>query len=344
MTCVRILCSMHLFLICSGLMELDAKATTHEKPNIIFILADDLGISDLNSFDPLGRSFYETPNIDKLANEGMTFLQAYTNAANCAPTRAALLSGQYFPSQPIYHVGRPGAGRVEPGEMISVENADELPHEKITDAEMLQQAGYSTAFVGKWHVGRPPDFGPEQQGYQVNVGGSGDGNPSGWDGGFLEPNNNPQINDAEEGEYLTDYLTRKAVEYITDNREGPFYLNLSFYTPHWPLQAPSHLVEKYNQKEPERGHHNAIYAAMIESMDTNVGRIMDTLEELGIAANTVVIFMSDNGGIGGYEYIEDRPESDNITVSGVTDNRPYKGGKTTYYEGGIRTPLILLAG
>lgn len=147
------------------------------QPNIIFIMADDLGISDINTFDPLGRTYYETPNIDRLAEKGMKFLQAYTNAANCAPTRAAMLSGQYYPNQLIYHVGRPGDGRVEPGEMISAENADELPLEKITDAEILQKAGYSTGFVGKWHVGSPPEFGPEQQGYQVNIGGSGHGNP-----------------------------------------------------------------------------------------------------------------------------------------------------------------------
>lgn len=341
MTCVRILCTILLSLFCSGLIEVTAQTTNQEKPNIIFILADDLGISDVNSFDLLERSFYETPNIDKLAKKGLRFMQAYTNAANCAPTRAAMISGQYFPNQPIYHVERPGAGRVEPGEMTSAENADELPLEKVTDAEMLQRAGYSTAFVGKWHVGSPPEYGPQQQGYEVNVGGSGHGNPGGWDGGYFEPNNNPQINDAKEREYLTDYLTRKAIDYITDNREGPFYLNLSFYTPHWPLQAPENVVEEYNQKAQDGGHHNATYAAMIESMDTNIGKILDTLEELEIADNTVVIFMSDNGGIGGYEYIEDRPESDNITVSGVTDNRPYKGRKTTYYEGGIRTPLII---
>lgn len=326
------------FLLFSCSENLDSESN---HPNIIFILADDLGITDINSFDPLERTFYETPNIDHLGEQGMKFLQAYTNAANCAPTRAAMLSGQYYPNQPIYHVGRPGGGRTEPGEMMSAENADELPLDKITDAEMLQQAGYATALIGKWHTGSPPEFGPKQQGYEVNIGGSGHGNPGGWDGGFFEPNNNPEINDAEEGEYLTDYLTRKAIDYITENREGPFYLNLSFYTPHWPLQAPAHLVEKYEQKEPDGGHQNATYAAMIESMDTNVGKIMDAIDELGIANNTMVIFMSDNGGIGGYEYIEGRPESDNIIVAGVTDNRPYKGGKTTYYEGGIRTPLMI---
>ncbi|MFH5886441.1 sulfatase, partial [Halalkalibaculum sp. DA3122] len=341
MSYFRILYTICLLLVCSPLMVLKAQTPNQEKPNIIFILADDLGISDINSFDPLERSFYETPNIDKLAKEGMKFLQAYTNAANCAPTRAALLSGQYFPNQPIYHVGRPGAGRREPGEMVSAENADELPLEKITDAEMLQQAGYSTAFVGKWHVGRPPEYGPQQQGYQVNIGGSGDGNPGEWDGGYFEPDNNPLIDDSQNGEYLTDYLTRKAIDYITGNKDGPFYLNLSYYTPHWPLQAPEQLVKKYQQKDPDRGHHNATYAAMIESLDANIGKVLNTLDELGIAQNTVVVFMSDNGGLGGYEFIEDRPEADHMLSSGVTDNAPYKGGKTTYYEGGIRTPLII---
>ena len=165
---MRIVSAILLFLFYLGLNKVEGQNKYPEQPNIIFILADDLGISDLNFFDPLERSFYETPNIDQLAKEGMKFLQAYTNAANCAPTRAALLSGQYYPKQPIYHVGRP-----------------ELPLEKITDAEMLQRAGYSTAFVGKWHVGSPPEYGPIQQGYQVNIGGSGDGNPNGWDGGYI---------------------------------------------------------------------------------------------------------------------------------------------------------------
>jgi arylsulfatase A-like enzyme len=341
MTFVRILCTILLSLFCLGLIEVTAQTTNEEKPNILFILVDDLGVSDVNSFDDLGRTYYETPNIDQLGKEGLKFMQAYTNAANCAPTRAALLSGQYFPNQPIYHVGRPGGGRRVPGEMVSAQNADELPLEKITDAEMLQKAGYSTAFVGKWHLGSPPEFGPEQQGFHVNVGGSGHGNPSGWDGGYFEPNNNPKINDAKEGEYLTDYLTRKAIDYIIENKNGPFYLNLAYYTPHWPLQAPQQLVEKYQQKDPDRGHHNVIYAAMIESLDTNIGKVLNILDELGIAENTVVVFMSDNGGIGGYEFIEDRPEAENILSSGITDNSPYKGGKTTYYEGGIRTPLII---
>jgi arylsulfatase A-like enzyme len=270
-------------------------------PNIIFIMADDLGYTDINSFDPLRRTFYETPNIDRLAEQGQKFLHAYSSAANCAPTRAALVTGQYYPNQPIYHVGDSG-----PGAMIPAENAHKLPTEKVTSAEVLQKAGYKTALIGKWHLGDPPTHGPQQQGYEINVGGYSAGNPGNWEGGYFEPNNNPYIEDAYDGEYLTDYKARKAIEFIRENREGPFYLNLSLYTPHWSLQAPDHVVEKYDQKDPEGGHHNATYAAMIEMMDNSVGKITDAVDGLGIAEETIIIFYSDNGGEGGYEEIENR--------------------------------------
>ncbi|MDX1637182.1 MAG: sulfatase [Balneolaceae bacterium] len=300
-----------------------------EKPNIIFILADDLGYSDINSIDPLGRTFYETPNIDRLGRQGMKFLQAYTNAANCSPTRAALVSGQYYPHQPIYHVGDSG-----PGAMIPAENAHYLPLDKITEAEMLKLAGYTTALIGKWHLGDPPNRGPEQQGYDINIGGYGAGNPGSWKGGYFQPNNNPYIRDAREGEYLTDYLTRKAVEFVDEHQNERFYLNLSYYTPHSPFQAPEHLVEKYRRKKGDRGHYHPTYAAMIENLDTNIGKIMTVLDELNLDENTVVIFYSDNGGRGGYGFLGHEKAN-------VTDNAPLKGGKGTFYEGGIRVPLII---
>ena len=302
---------------------------TTSPPNIIFILADDLGYADINSFDPLQRTYYETPNIDRLGREGMKFLQAYTNAANCAPTRAALVSGQYFPNQPIYHVGNSG-----PGPMIPAENAHHLPLEKITDAEMLKQAGYTTALIGKWHLGNHLEYGPQQQGYDINIGGSGDGNPGVWENGYFEPNNNPLINDAQNGEYLTDYLTRKAIAFLEENRDTPFYLNLAYYTPHSPFQAPEHLVNKYNAKEPDRGHDHPTFAAMVEALDTSVGKVMAAVDELELTENTVVIFYSDNGGIGGYGYLGH--ENKNITY-----NAPLKGGKGTFFEGGIRVPMII---
>jgi arylsulfatase A-like enzyme len=306
-----------------------------KKPNIVFVLADDLGWTDVNSFDPMGRTYYETPNIDRLAHQGMSFTQAYANAANCAPTRAALMSGQYYPNQPIYHVGNSRQGK-----LIPAPNTTELPLEKITMAEALKQAGYRTGFIGKWHLGNPPRTGPQQQGFDVNIGGFLAAFPR-WEGGYFQPNNNPYIDDAFEGEHLTDYLSRKAVEFIKDHRdrEDPFYLQLSYYTPHYPYQAPATLVEKYQQKQPDRGHNHPTYAAMIELMDQGVGMLMQTLKELGMEENTIFVFYSDNGGTGGYEYlseVEEYDEDDN-----VTDNSPLKGGKTTYYEGGIRVPLIV---
>ncbi|WPP51793.1 sulfatase [Catalinimonas niigatensis] len=308
---------------------IQAQPVREDQPNIVFVLADDLGWADVNCFDPLNRHYYETPNIDKLAQEGMKFMQAYTNAANCSPTRAALISGQYYPHQPVYHVGNSPSGK-----MISASNAHELPAEKVTMAEALKESGYRTALIGKWHIGAPPTTGPEQQGFDVNIGGYNMGNPGGWEGGYFQPNNNPYIDDANEGEYLTDYLTRKAIGFIEQNQNQPFYLQLSYYTPHTPLQAPEDLAEKYRQKEGKGGHNNPAYAAMIESLDQNVGKLMHRLDELGVAENTIFIFYSDNGGVGSYDYL-------NHAKDNITDNAPLKGGKANFYEGGIRVPLII---
>lgn len=326
------------YLLLAGLLLLVSLSTAktiekekanQDKPNIIFVLVDDLGFADINSFDPLGRTFYETPHIDKLSEQGMMFTQAYANAANCAPSRAAIMSGQSYPHQPIYHVGTPGKGA-----MISAPNATALPLEKITLAEALKGAGYHTGFIGKWHIGDPPEAGPKQQGFDVNIGGYNTGNPRGWEGEYFQPNNNPYITDADDGEYLTDYLTRKAVAYIKKHQTDPFYLQLSYYTPHSPFQAPKPLIQKYKEKESIDGHNHATYAAMLESLDRNVGQLMHTLKELDMEENTMVIFFSDNGGVGGYDFLG-RPVAD------ITDNAPLKGGKTTYYEGGIRVPLIM---
>lgn len=298
------------------------------KPNIVFIVADDLGWADLNCFDPLKRDFYETPNLNKLASQGISFTNAYSNAANCSPTRAALISGQYYPRQPIYHVGTPGKGK-----LIPAPNGKALPSKKITIAESLKKGGYSTAMIGKWHIGESPTTGPLQQGFDLNIGGYNAGNPGNWQGGYFNPNKNPYINDANDDEYLTDYLTRKAIDFIKSKTSNPFFLYMPLYTPHSPFQAPENLVRKYRNKKGDRGHDHATYAAMLENMDTNVGRIMRTLTELGIEDNTIVIFCSDNGGRGGYDFLG---HGDN----NITSNDPLKGGKGTFYEGGIRVPMI----
>ena len=311
----------------------EINSSSKQQPNILFILVDDLGWTDINRFDPLMRNYYETPNIDKLAEQGMIFTQAYSNAANCTPSRAAIISGQQYPHQPIYNVGtHPRPGSQWP--LVSAYNAPALPLEKVTLAEALKEGGYDTGFIGKWGLGTPPETGPAQQGFDINIGGYIAHNPSEWEGGYFQPNNNPYIKDADKGEYLTDYLTRKAQDFIKAHQEGPFYLQLSYYTVHTPLQAKKELEQKYKNKKGTGGHDNPAYAAMIESLDQNVGKLMDTLRAAGLEENTIVIFFSDNGGVGGYGYLG-RPQTY------ITDNSPLKGGKTTFYEGGIRVPMIV---
>lgn len=304
-----------------------------ERTNIVFILVDDLGYTDVTPYSPHSPPFYETPHIDRLADQGMTFTDAYTNAANCAPTRAALMSGQYYPRQPIYTVNSGARGKAEDRALVPADNETVLPLEKITIAEQLKKADYATAFMGKWHLGNPPEAGPRQQGFDVNVGGTHTGHPS-WEGAYFRPNNNPEIDDAAEDEYLTDYLFRKATDYIREHSGEPFYLQLSPYSVHVPLQAPDARVEPFENKKPADGHNNATYAAMIKSVDRGVGRVMNTLDSLGLSDNTLLIFYSDNGGLGGYRSI-------GLSKNGITDNAPLKGGKGSFYEGGIRVPLIV---
>lgn len=302
-------------------------------PNIVFILVDDLGYTDVNPYSPQPNQYYETPNVTRLAGQGMTFTNAYANAANCAPTRAALMSGQYYPVQPIYTVNSGARGKAKHREVIPAENETTLPLEKVTLAERLDSAGYATAFMGKWHLGAPPEAGPRQQGYDVNVGGTATGHPS-WEGGYIRPNNNPEIDDAPEGAYMTDYLFEKAADFIRRHRDEPFYLQLSPYSVHVPLQAPEDRVHHFKQKTPIGGHNNPTYGAMIKSVDRGVGQIMKTLDTLGLAENTILVFYSDNGGLGGYTSI-------GLQKNGITDNAPLKGGKGSFYEGGIRVPLIV---
>lgn len=300
-----------------------------KQPNIVFILADDVGWSDLNSYDLLNRAYYETPSLNHLATQSMRFTDAYANPS-CSPTRAALMSGQYYPHQPVYDVGPPA-----PGMLIAAPNTDDLPPEKITLAEALKNGGYQTGFIGKWHIGSSPTNGPSEQGFDSNIGGYEALSPK-WPGGYFEPNNNPFIDDARDGEYLTDYLTRKGIEFIEEHQENPFYLHLSYYSVHVPLQAPENRIEKYRQKQGAGGHDNPTYAAMLESLDSGVGRIMEALERLNLDGNTILLFYSDNGGYGGYSSVGiTDPKKD------ITDNAPLRNGKNSFYEGGIRVPLMV---
>jgi len=304
-----------------------AKART--KPNIILIMIDDLGWMDLHC---QGNGRLDTPNLDRLAKDGMRFTDAYAAAPVCSPTRAAIMSGQsptrlgitnHIPDQP----------RFWPKDAVlhSAKTGNVLPLEKVTIAERLKEAGYATAFMGKWHLcgkskGGDKGLGdarylPEKQGFDLNIGGCCYGGPP----TFFDPYRICNIKPRKKGEYLPDRLADETISFITANRENgkPFFVALWNYTVHWPMEAPAPLVEKYKSRVGP-GVKDARYAAMIEAMDAAMGRLFAKLDELGLREDTLVVFTSDNGG-----------------YMGVADNRPLRLGKGYLYEGGIRVPAIV---
>jgi len=290
------------------------------RPNIVFILADDLGYTDVACY---GSRYYETPNIDRLAEQGMRFTSGYTCGPNCQPTRAALMSGQYGPRTGIYTVGSIDRFNWQSRPLRPVDNVEELAPEKITIAEALKSAGYATALFGKWHLGEDAKHHPSAQGFDEAIVSM---------GRHFDFQTNPKA-DYPQGAYLADFLTDKATEFIRRHRDEPFFLCLHHFAVHSPHEAKTNLIEKFKTKPPAGGHRSPIYAAMIASVDESVGRIVALLDELKLATNTLVIFTSDNGGVGGYE-------REGIQGGGITDNAPLKGGKGMLYEGGIRVPYI----
>lgn len=318
-----------------GQIQLNVETSITSRPNIVFILADDLGYSDINSFSPLGNAdYYETPNIDRLTKQGMKFTNAYTNAPNCTPTRAALISGQYYPRQPIYTVMTGNRGEAKHRKLIAPPNGKSLPSEIYTMPEALSEVGYSTGRFGKWHLrsGEDKVF-SEESVSRVEVNG-------------VMLGQSPKI--GPNGEYIADELNKKALQFIEKNQHQPFFLYLSHYIPHSPFEAPDTLVQKYLKKRPVAGHDHAIYAAMIEALDKSVGRVMHKLDELGLTQNTLFIFYSDNGGLGGYndQGIQGVPRIGPLDNGQggkleITHNMPLRGGKGQLYEGGIRVPLII---
>lgn len=293
------------------------KEGNHGKPNFILILADDLGWTDPGF---MGSKFYETPELDRLANQGMVFTNAYANAPNCAPTRACLLSGQYTPRHGIYTVNSSERGRPRDRKIIPIPNTTVLDTNLITIAEALKSGGYISASIGKWHLGNDPESGPLAHGFNMNIAGDHLGHPK----SYFSPYNNDFILDGPEGEYLTDRLTNEALRFIEDNADQPFFLYLPHFAVHTPIQAKPDRVGYYADKPADGNHNNPEYAAMIESLDEGVGRIISLLEDLKIRDNTLVIFFSDNGPHG--------------AISGA---EPLQGSKGMLYEGGIREPLII---
>lgn len=290
------------------------------KPNILLINIDDLGWTD-TSF--MGSQYYETPHIDQLSNEGMVFSRAYAAASNCAPSRAALFSGQYAPRTGIFTVGNSDRGPTQHRKLIPVKNTLYLDSENLTFAEILQNNGYKTAHVGKWHISEDPTA----YGFDVNIAGFEAGNPAGrWNmGGYFSPYNNPHLEDGPEGEYLTDRLTDEAIAFLEGVENQPFLLNYSPYIVHTPIQPKPELEEKYERKSKTNRHDNPGYAAMVETMDQNVGRLISFLKDTGQFENTLIIFTSDNGGL--HE---------------ISRQWPLRAGKGFYFEGGIRVPMIMV--
>lgn len=292
------------------------------KPNIVFFFIDDLGWADVGyTYDFLKldeNRYYESPAIDKLSRESLIFTDAYANAPNCAPSRACLMSGKYTPRHGIFTVGDPKRGNHRFRKLEPTPNNTMLEDKFITMAEALGTNGYTSASMGKWHLGNDPTT----QGFDVNIAGKTWGSPSG--GGYHSPLNYPNLKIEEQGVYLTDALTEKAVEFIETNQKKPFFLYLTHYAVHTPIQAKEELTSHFQAKEKTEHQNNAKYAAMIKSVDESVESVMETLDRLNLSDNTIVVFFSDNGGHGG-----------------ATSNYPLRGAKGMLYEGGIREPLLI---
>jgi arylsulfatase A-like enzyme len=310
---INIILSSILIVTCLFNINAQNKAS---KPNIIYINVDDLGYKDVGF---MGSTYFETPNINQLSKEGMIFTQGYAGAANCAPSRACLMSGQNTPRHGVYTVANSDRGNTRTRKLIPIKNTKHLSNEMVTMAEGFKMAGYTTGTFGKWHVTSDP----LKDGFDVNIGGNHFGSPGGK--GYTAPYNKlPNLKIAPIGENLTDRLTSEAMSFIESNKEKPFFLYLPYYAVHTPLMGKPELVEKYKAKGGRNGQENPVFAAMVENVDTNIGKLLRLLEDLKLSDNTLVVFTSDNGGI-----------------RAISSQDPLRAGKGSYYEGGTRVPYIL---
>ena len=297
--------------------------------NIVLFLIDDLGWMDLGC---QGSTYYQTPNVDKLAAEGVRFTDAYAACAVCSPTRASILTGKY-PARLLLTDWLP-SGRWKPSsKLIEGRKIRGLPLEEYTLAETLRDAGYQTIHIGKWHLGSEPFCLPQHHGFDINIAGNAHGAPGQYffpyQGDWAIPTTPLRatwnvLPDGKPGEYLTSRLTDEAITIIEKSDDKPFFLYFPHYGVHTPLEAPEELTKKYERIPQHQQQGKPVYAAMVESIDQSVGRVLDALKSAGKTNDTVVIFTSDNGGF--YK---------------ATSNAPLRANKGAYYEGGIRVPLII---
>lgn len=345
--------SFHLPIICKVLLmtaalpvarhvsaQNNTDATT-ARPNVVFILADDLGWRDLSY---AGSEFYESPHIDRIANEGIKFNFGYSTCQVCSPSRASLMTGKYPARLQITDWIGAAAGTdwKRNTKLLPAQYNRLLPAGDITMPEAFKAAGYKTFFAGKWHLGGEGSM-PEDHGFDINIGGHHRGSPP---GGFFAPFNNPKMKDPAPGTSLPIHLGNKTAEFIEANQGGPFFAYLSFYSVHGPIQTTPKLWKKYRDKAVAMGdapesrfiidrttpvrqvQDNPIYGGMIESMDDAVGIVLNKLHDLNLLDNTIVVFTSDNGGVSAGD-------------GKATSNLPLRGGKGRQWEGGIREPFLI---
>lgn len=300
-----------LFAFC---FSLNFCAAQNKRPNILIILIDDMGWRDVGF---MGSKYYETPVMDSLAAQGMVFTNAYASAANCAPSRACLMTGKWMPRHGIYTVGNSDRGKSKDRKLIPIANTETLDPGFKTLAQSLKESGYTTCLAGKWHLSNDP----VPYGFDVNIGGSHAGNP----GSYEPPYKNVNLS-GPNTEYLTDLIMDKTIDFVKNTSgEKPFFLYYATYAVHTPIQKVKNLLYKFENKKPWEGQSNKDYATMVSNEDRNIGRLLSTLKDKGILDNTFIIFTSDNGGL-----------------NPITFQHPLRAGKGSYFEGGIRVPAAFI--
>ncbi|NQT18001.1 MAG: sulfatase-like hydrolase/transferase [Planctomycetes bacterium] len=322
-------------LVLSAGAVLAAENTPAKEPlNFVILLVDDLGWADLGCY---GSDLHETPNIDRFAQESVRFTQAYAASPVCSPTRASIMTGKYPARLHVTVWYESSANPPQNRKLVPPITVGNLPHSEVTLANVLHEAGYLTAHVGKWHLGDAAHY-PQTQGFDVNIGGTFWGAPT----TFFYPYSGsgtfgkefryvPHLEFGDPDEYLTDRLTDEALDVLQRSAGKPFFLNMCWHTVHTPIEAKKEVVDRYAKKLcPKTHHQNATYAAMVESLDENVGRILEKLDELKIADRTVVLLTSDNGGF-----------INRHRGQAVTNNHPLRSGKGSLWEGGVRVPLMI---